>query len=160
MLVDLLRTLKPFNEEFMSELQLWDRLEDIEKLHGGHIPLHSRLLQQWLHFIYPQDCKYPHIAGKTAQVLVDVWTNMTGKPPIITKEEIQELSKSWTKLTLDPQRRLNMWTMDEELIDDDVNKVRRKSKPADDKVALEVKPKATMRREPAVAVLEDHGSEV
>mmetsp|Transcript_122521 Transcript_122521/g.212575 ORF Transcript_122521/g.212575 Transcript_122521/m.212575 type:complete len:607 (+) Transcript_122521:125-1945(+) len=36
------------------------RLEKIAKLHGGLVPIHSRLFRQWLHEAYPRECGYPH----------------------------------------------------------------------------------------------------
>merc|ERR1712110_1274319 len=78
-LMTLLRALKPFNEDLLSQLKLLDRLQEIARLHGGRVPLHSRLLKQWLHFAYPQDCKYPYVTGQKRQVLVKDWTDATGK---------------------------------------------------------------------------------
>merc|ERR1719198_362179 len=48
------RTLSPW---------LRQRLEEVAKHHGGLVPLHGRLFAQWLHYAYPRECNFPHIAG-------------------------------------------------------------------------------------------------
>merc|ERR1719265_25673 len=51
------RTLSPW---------LSHRLNEVAKHHGGRVPLHGRLFTQWLHYAYPRECPYPHIAGAFA----------------------------------------------------------------------------------------------
>jgi hypothetical protein len=48
------RTLSPW---------LLQRLDEVAEHHGGVVPLHGRLFAQWLHFAYPRECNFPHIAG-------------------------------------------------------------------------------------------------
>jgi len=47
---------------------LVDKMEEISEYHQGLIPIHGRLFQQWLHYAFPRECPYPHIA-KTAAAL-------------------------------------------------------------------------------------------
>merc|ERR1719379_520048 len=42
---------------------LRSKLEEVAKIHNGEVPLHGRLLAQWLHYAFPQDCPFPHVAG-------------------------------------------------------------------------------------------------
>merc|ERR1719454_91980 len=42
---------------------LRSRLEDVASVNHGKVPLHGRLLAQWLHFVFPRDCPFPHEAG-------------------------------------------------------------------------------------------------
>merc|ERR1719355_480567 len=42
---------------------LRSRLEEVAALHDGKVPLHGRLFAQWLHFVFPRDCPFPHEAG-------------------------------------------------------------------------------------------------
>merc|ERR1719197_25023 len=44
-------------------VELHSRLEVIEALNDGKVPLHGRLLAQWLHYTFPRECPYPHLAG-------------------------------------------------------------------------------------------------
>jgi hypothetical protein len=48
------RTLSPW---------LQQRLIEVANHHGGAVPLHGRLFAQWLHYAYPRECNFPHIAG-------------------------------------------------------------------------------------------------
>jgi hypothetical protein len=48
------RTLSPW---------LHQRLDEVASHHGGLVPLHGRLFAQWLHYAYPRECSFPHIAG-------------------------------------------------------------------------------------------------
>lgn len=49
------------------------RLHDIAGRHGGRVPLHSRLFMQWMHYAYPRECPYPHVAGTTKPASQDEW---------------------------------------------------------------------------------------
>jgi len=42
---------------------LRDQLERIADNHGGRIPLHGRLFAQWLHYVFPRECPFPHKTG-------------------------------------------------------------------------------------------------
>jgi hypothetical protein len=42
---------------------LHHRLDEIANHHGGLVPLHGRLFAQWLHYAYPRECNFPHVAG-------------------------------------------------------------------------------------------------
>eukprot|EP00928_Gymnodinium_smaydae_P011879 TRINITY_DN14347_c0_g2_i1.p1 TRINITY_DN14347_c0_g2~~TRINITY_DN14347_c0_g2_i1.p1 ORF type:complete len:552 (+),score=45.41 TRINITY_DN14347_c0_g2_i1:46-1701(+) len=44
--------------------KLVQRLNDIAKHHGGEIPIQGRLFAQWLHFAFPTECPYPHLADR------------------------------------------------------------------------------------------------
>jgi len=35
---------------------------------GGLVPLHGRLFAQWLHYVFPQECPFPHKSGETSVV--------------------------------------------------------------------------------------------
>merc|ERR1719408_587728 len=48
------RTLSPW---------LIHRLDEVSKHHSGMIPLHGRLFAQWLHYAFPRECNFPHVAG-------------------------------------------------------------------------------------------------
>jgi len=42
------------------------QLEDIARTGpGGLVPLHGRLFAQWLHYVFPQECPFPHKSGAT-----------------------------------------------------------------------------------------------
>merc|ERR1719454_1925875 len=42
---------------------LKQQLEQVAKNHGGMVPLHGRLFAQWLHYVFPRECPFPHKTG-------------------------------------------------------------------------------------------------
>lgn len=46
---------------------LASQLEQIAEAHGGQVPLHGRLFAQWLHYVFPRECPFPHKAGTTVK---------------------------------------------------------------------------------------------
>merc|ERR1719161_1002286 len=44
-------------------VSLLDRLDEIASKHEDKIPLHGRLFAQWLHFVFPHECPFPHKSG-------------------------------------------------------------------------------------------------
>merc|ERR1719484_422870 len=42
---------------------LVQQLERIARGHGGVVPLHGRLFAQWLHYVFPRECPFPHKTG-------------------------------------------------------------------------------------------------
>merc|ERR1719453_1607515 len=47
---------------------LRDQLESIAKSQGGVVPLHGRLFAQWLHYVFPRECPFPHMMGAVSSV--------------------------------------------------------------------------------------------
>merc|ERR1740115_523983 len=43
--------------------ELRSQLQRIADTHGGKVPLHGRLFAQWLHYVFPRECPFPHKAG-------------------------------------------------------------------------------------------------
>merc|ERR1719437_183025 len=41
------------------------QLQEIAQANNGKIPLHGRLFAQWLHFVFPSECPFPHKSGST-----------------------------------------------------------------------------------------------
>jgi len=54
------------------------RLQAIAAGHAGQVPVSGRLFAQWMHFAYPRECPYPHIAGETKQVNLFDWGRSQG----------------------------------------------------------------------------------
>merc|ERR1719195_1703394 len=71
---------------------LLGRLREIERQHGGHVPLHGRLFAQWMHHAYPRECPYPHEAGALSPQTPDEWMRETGEES--TKADVEERKKA------------------------------------------------------------------
>eukprot|EP00411_Alexandrium_monilatum_P124944 CAMPEP_0175646394 /NCGR_PEP_ID=MMETSP0097-20121207/7299_1 /TAXON_ID=311494 /ORGANISM="Alexandrium monilatum, Strain CCMP3105" /LENGTH=587 /DNA_ID=CAMNT_0016952291 /DNA_START=33 /DNA_END=1793 /DNA_ORIENTATION=+ len=47
---------------------LSEQLQTIAKAHQGRVPLHGRLFAQWLHYVFPRQCPFPHRTGKATAI--------------------------------------------------------------------------------------------
>jgi len=45
---------------------LVDQLQRVADQQGGKVPLHARLFSQWLHYVFPHECTFPHKAGSVS----------------------------------------------------------------------------------------------
>jgi len=96
-----------------------DQLNKVAQKHGGMVPLHSRLFAQWLHYVFPHECPFPHKTGAISSATPSEFgddfraskddmdkhaANATALDISVTKEELQWMSQ---------------WSADEELMMDD-----------------------------------------
>jgi len=92
------------------------QLEQVAKSNGGMVPLHSRLFAQWLHYVFPHECPYPHKNGAVSAATISEFgdqfvasqadmkrhaSNATALDITVTKEDLQWMSQ---------------WSSDEELM--------------------------------------------
>jgi hypothetical protein len=110
------RTLSPW---------LHQRLEEVAKHHGGVVPLHGRLFAQWLHYAYPRECNYPHIAGtidpqRPEDLLAgnhtedDISANETVMKAIVAAAPVQKHRIPGSEVGAGEESA--MWSMHEELV--------------------------------------------
>jgi hypothetical protein len=50
------------------------RLHSIAEHHDGEVPLHGRLFAQWLHYVYPLECQFPHSLVSEEALSPTYWT--------------------------------------------------------------------------------------
>eukprot|EP00928_Gymnodinium_smaydae_P060201 TRINITY_DN437_c0_g2_i1.p1 TRINITY_DN437_c0_g2~~TRINITY_DN437_c0_g2_i1.p1 ORF type:complete len:579 (+),score=111.67 TRINITY_DN437_c0_g2_i1:58-1794(+) len=96
------------------------QLERIAETHGGKVPVHGRLFAQWLHYLMPRECPFPHRAGMhSAQAPLEYGTNY-----LASAGEVEvHASRGRTEATgmaeeLDEAQWMSQWSEDEELIAD------------------------------------------
>jgi len=70
------------------------RLKDIASHHDGEVPLHGRLLGEWLHYAFPNECPYPHIAEEATALTPSHWLD---KSASIDKEQRKTLAEVTTE---------------------------------------------------------------
>jgi len=114
------RTLSPW---------LHHRLEEVPKHHGGLVPLHGRLFTQWLHYAYPRECNFPHMAGSinpqrpedmlssanaVKLEVSDISVNETEMKRIV--EAAEPVKHRIPGLETDADDESAMWSMHEELV--------------------------------------------
>jgi len=94
------------------------QLEQVAKNHGGMVPLHGRLFAQWLHFVFPRECPFPHKMGAvTAATPTEYGDNY-----IATTEDMQKHASTATDVPLHVDKAelqwMSQWSPDEELVMD------------------------------------------
>lgn len=75
------------NRELSASLRR--HLSDIADVHGGRVPIHSRLFSQWMHNAYPHECPYPHVAGTIAPMTPEMWVEEFGNSSQLSRKEMQ-----------------------------------------------------------------------
>jgi hypothetical protein len=93
------------------------QLEKVAKNNGGMVPLHSRLFAQWLHYVFPHECPFPHKNGA-----VSAATPMEFGDYIANKDDMEKHASNATALdvavTKDELEWMSQWSSDEELMTD------------------------------------------
>lgn len=99
------------------------RLEEVAEHHDGNVPLHGRLLAQWLHHARPRECPYPHVSGTTTPQRPEEWEVAAGQGATATEDEMaQHIEAARKQRAAQPEKKEEglcsaMWTMEEELVD-------------------------------------------
>jgi len=99
----------------MSET-LKTRLMQIAERHDGQVPLHGRLFAQWLHYVFPRECIFPHAAG-TVAALTPV---QFGDQYLATTEEMSKHveGENLQNASLEDLSWMTQWSDEEELLTD------------------------------------------
>jgi len=94
-----------------------NQLQSIAKEHGGKVPIHGRLFAQWLHYVFPRDCLFPHKSG-SAQSLSPT---QYGDGYLASDDEMEAHAKDTrAEIPLATMKReelqwMSQWSEDEEL---------------------------------------------
>merc|ERR1719189_175355 len=98
------------------------RLLRVAQTHGGRVPLHGRLFAQWLHYVFPRECAFPHKAGDAAALTPAQF----GDDSIVSAAEVsqrvaddvvqQDLAGG--NATFEQEQWMSQWSEDEELLGD------------------------------------------
>merc|ERR1719428_1003777 len=116
---------RELDEEEAPQLQgsLQRQLEQIAATHPlGLIPVHGRLFAQWLHYVFPRECPFPHAAGSAAAHTAPAEFE---KSALAAKEEmvkhahgLENSTADWEKLGAAPEDAhwMSQWSDEEELV--------------------------------------------
>jgi hypothetical protein len=87
------------------------RLTEIDTHHKGMIPLHGRLLAQWLHFVFPRECPYPHMAKSINPQTPATWEAAVGQDAATaTDAEVEQfLASESAQMAPSPDAGSTMW---------------------------------------------------
>jgi sulfur relay (sulfurtransferase) DsrF/TusC family protein len=96
---------------------LVQRLDEVAAAHAGKVKLHGRLFSQWLHYVFPQECPFPHRTGTVSSVPVLEYTGS-----VQVEEEVwMELTAASNATdgggeTVENTDWMSQWTEEEELL--------------------------------------------
>jgi hypothetical protein len=98
--------------------ELRQQLEQIAKNTDGRVPLHGRLFAQWLHYVFPRECPFPHKAGVTTATTPSEY----GMEHIASKADMKKHAESATDIPVSVSQEelqwMSQWSEDEELMVD------------------------------------------
>jgi len=91
------------------------QLQEIAAGNGGQIPIHGRLFAQWLHYVLPHQCPFPHKAGST----VALTPSQYGQDHVASMQEMREYvrdarSNRGGSTVGQNDERLSQWSHEEE----------------------------------------------
>jgi len=95
-----------------------EQLNKVAKNHGGMVPLHGRLFAQWLHYVFPHECPFPHKSGAVSATTPSEY----GNDYIASKDDMKKHASNTTALDISVTKEelqwLSQWSADEELMTD------------------------------------------
>jgi len=96
------------------------QLNRISEAHGGQVPLHGRLFAQWLHYVFPRECPFPHKAG--AYNTHTLTPHTFGKQYIASKQDMKAHADTRDDPTSEQANNeahhMSQWSDEEELFAD------------------------------------------
>jgi len=92
------------------------RLGEIAHNHGGSVPLHGRLFNQWMHHAYPRECPYPHVSGTIKPMYPEEWAMAMGVDAVEVSEKVMVAHVSRLQHATEKFSADLPWTYHEELV--------------------------------------------
>merc|ERR550537_1150729 len=98
---------------------LRSRLEDVALVNKGKVPIHGRLLAQWLHYAFPRDCPFPHVAGTVSPQTPMKYEEVLGADSTsATDEEVEQfLTADAARVNPSPDAGAAMWNLKEHILE-------------------------------------------
>jgi hypothetical protein len=84
---------------------LKDRLRSVGDRYEGQIRLHSRLFAQWLHYVFPRECPFPHKSGTINMVSAMEYTG-------VVEVQLEEKAHLLATASAMPDKRLDSEVLD------------------------------------------------
>lgn len=105
--------------KFLPNGALTLQLEQVAKTNGGTVPLHGRLFAQWLHYVFPRECPFPHRMGMVSSVTPSQY----GQEYVASAEDMKKIAKNASSaipdaLSKDELQWMSQWSPQEEFIMD------------------------------------------
>jgi hypothetical protein len=95
------------------------RLEEVAAINKGKVPMHGRLFAQWLHYVFPRDCPFPHVAGTVNPVTPMKFEESVGQYAAdASEEEVEQfLQSEAARLSPSPDAGAAMWNLKEHILE-------------------------------------------
>jgi len=103
------------DEKMILSASMRSQLMEVARSNGGKVPLHGRLFAQWLHYLMPQECPFPHKMGDT----VSLSPTKFGDQFMASEEEMKNHSEAlpYDSLQEDEEATwMSQWSEEEELL--------------------------------------------
>jgi len=104
------------------DTRLRRQLDSIAETHAGKIPLHGRLFAQWLHYVFPRECAFPHKVGTASAVTPSQYgDSFIASEDEVTNYAADRENETTSYVTLGQQEEtawMSQWSEDEELLAD------------------------------------------
>lgn len=100
------------------EGMLTKQLAEIAAVHGGEVPLSGRLFAQWLHYVFPRECAFPHKVGETSATPVSEFGDSSIASDAEKQMHVTNASASDLPARMDKEELqwMSQWSSEEELI--------------------------------------------
>jgi len=108
------------DEEVLPNMDtnLVQQLEQIAAKNGGLVPLHGRLFAQWMHYVFPRECAFPHKMGTVSTITPSEYGVQYNALEADMKMHASNASVANVTLSKEALQWMSQWSEDEELIVD------------------------------------------
>mmetsp|Transcript_5088 Transcript_5088/g.11809 ORF Transcript_5088/g.11809 Transcript_5088/m.11809 type:complete len:579 (-) Transcript_5088:50-1786(-) len=108
------------DDELELSATLRAQLRSIADVRTGKVWLHGRLFAQWLHFVFPYDCPFPHLTGKAkAMTPLEFGPNSIAKRlDMVSLAKLADRRRQ--KNATHGEDWMTLWSHEEELVAEDV----------------------------------------
>lgn len=97
-------------------------LEDVAEHHSGMVPIHGRLFSQWMHQVYPRECRHPHLSAEPKDYLksyheIHESINNTERAKYMQMADLRQKLGAANETFTGEDLPNSLWSMHEQLVD-------------------------------------------
>jgi len=96
------------------------QLLQIAATNNGEVALHGRLFSQWLHYVFPRECAFPHKAGVAASIAPHEFGDYYTSSADMLKHALQDMqdasNASAAPVSKESTEWMSQWSPEEELV--------------------------------------------
>jgi len=97
---------------------LRSQLSEIAHVNSGKVPIHGRLFAQWLHYVFPLECPFPHKSGTVSTISPDAYGDdyMASEEEMATHAERKGDEPNSVEEHSSEDEWMTQWSHEEELL--------------------------------------------